>query len=69
MAEIKTDDGSLYVYTHWDGYKLPEDAKRAIRVAKPQWDDESYATRIIVDQLTVGGRDEGAASGHGRPRV
>jgi len=58
MAEIKTEDGSLYVYTHWGGYDLPTMAKEAVRVAKPRWDDEYYATRIIVDQLTKEGRDQ-----------
>lgn len=26
--------------------------------AKPRWGDDPYALRIIVDQLTKGGRDE-----------
>ena len=58
MAEVKTRAGSLYVYTHWGGASLPGDAKDAIRTAKPRWDDEPYATRIIVDQLIKEGRDE-----------
>ncbi len=58
MAEIKTSDGSLYVYTHWGGNDLPEDAKKAVITAKPRWDDEPYATRIIVDQLTKRERDQ-----------
>jgi hypothetical protein len=58
MAEIKTTDGSLYIYTHWGGHDLPESAKEAIVKAKPRWDDEPYAVRILVDQLTKEGRDE-----------
>ncbi len=58
MAEIKTQGGSLYVYSHWDGFDLPERSKEAIRVAKPRWDDYPYGTRIIVDQLTKEGRDK-----------
>lgn len=58
MAEIKTEDGSLYVYTHWGGHNLPELAKGAIRFAKGRWLDTPYATRILVDQLTKEGRDE-----------
>lgn len=58
MAEIKTEDGSLYVYTHWGGKDLPEDAKRAILQAKPRWGDDPYAVRIIVDQLIKEGRDQ-----------
>lgn len=58
MAEIKTDDGSLFVYVHWSGYELPAMAQVAIASAEGRWDDRSYATRIIVDQLTEGGRDQ-----------
>lgn len=58
MAEIKTPDGSLYVYTHWGGSSLPEEAKKALEKAKPRWGDIGYATRIVVDQLTKEGRDE-----------
>jgi len=57
MAEIKTEGGSLFVYTHWGGYTLPESAKQAIISARPRWTDYPYATRIIVDQLTKEGRD------------
>ncbi len=58
IAEIKTEDGSLYVYTHWSGESLPADAIKAVKKAQPRWDDEPYATRIIVDQLTKEGRDQ-----------
>ena len=58
IAEIKTGDGSLYVYTHWGGGNLPNDARNAVLTARPRWGDEPYATRIIVDQLTRGGRDK-----------
>ena len=58
MAEIKTTDGSLYVYTHWGGSDLPDIARHAISFAKLRWDDEPYAVRIIVDQLTKDGRDK-----------
>ena len=58
MAEIKTSDGSLYVYTHWEGNALPVMAKEAIKAARSRLADEPYCTRIIVDQLTKSGRDE-----------
>lgn len=58
MAEIITEGGSLYIYTHWGGHNLPQRAKEAVLFAKPRWDDPPYATRIIVDQLTRKGRDE-----------
>jgi len=58
MAEIKTMQGSLYVYTHWGGTSLPENARRAISIAESRWGDTPYALRIIVDQLTKEGRDQ-----------
>jgi hypothetical protein len=58
MAEIKTEDGSLFVYTHWGGSSLPDNAKAAVKAAKPRWSDSPYAIRIIVDQLTKDGRDQ-----------
>lgn len=58
MAEIKTEDGSLYVYTHWGGRDFPDDVKRAILQARSRWDDDPYAVRIIVDQLIKEGRDQ-----------
>ena len=58
MCKIRTKEGNLYVYTHWQGSMLPEMAIEAIIKAKPRWNDFSYAPRIIVDQLTKEGRDE-----------
>ncbi len=63
MAEIKTEGGSLFVYTHWGGYNLPERAKEAIIKAETRWDDLPYATRIIVDQLTKESRDDTSGCG------
>lgn len=63
MAEIKMDGGSLYVYTHWSGCDLPDNAKSAVLAAKPRWDDEAYAVRIIVDQLTKEARDQETGCG------
>jgi len=58
MAEIKTSEGSLYVYTHWQGSELPAMAREAVKVAAPRLGDEGYWTRIVVDQLTKDGRDQ-----------
>ncbi len=63
MIEIKTEDGSLFVYTHWHGYDFVDRAKGAVKTAKPRWDDDSYFTRIVVDQLTKPGRDKGTGFG------
>jgi hypothetical protein len=58
ICEVKLKKGSLFVYTHWGGFDLPKDAKEAVKKAQPRWDDEPYATHIIVDQLTKEGRDQ-----------
>ena len=58
MAEIKTSDGSLYVYTHWHGHEFPEMAKQATKKAAPRLGDEAYWVRIVVDQLCAPGRDK-----------
>lgn len=58
MAEIKTSEGSLYFYTHWQGSKLPAMALAAVERAKPRLGDEPYWVRIVVDQLTKDGRDQ-----------
>lgn len=56
-AEIVTKNGSIFVYTHNFGRQLPEMARNAMTQARDRKHDDSYATRIIVDQLTKEGRD------------
>lgn len=63
MAEIKTEGGSFFVYTHWRGSDLPETATDAVLGARDRWDDYPYANRIIVDQLTVDARDSETGAG------
>lgn len=50
-AELKTKNGKLYFYTHRSGSDLPEIAHKAVEAAKPRKGDDSYALRIVVDQL------------------
>jgi len=54
VAEIKTSSGSLFFYTHWAGYKLPDVAKDAVNFALPRLGDEPYWVRGVVDQLIKG---------------
>lgn len=63
MAEIVTEDGSLYLYTHWSGYVFPEQAARAISSAESRWSDQYYAVRILIDQIFKGLRDEPTGGG------
>ena len=65
MAEIRTEEGSLYFYTHSTGFQLPDDAKKALEIASVRRGDDMYALRIIVDQLikSAGSRDSQLGSG------
>lgn len=59
---ITTDNPAqnINVYAHWDGDQSVDIMAHAISRAMPRikMHDISYATRIIIDQLTSGGRDE-----------
>ena len=59
VAEIKTEDGSLFFYTHWAGFNLQEHAERALDDASGRRGDDGYALKIVLDSLidSVGGRD------------
>jgi hypothetical protein len=57
---ITTDNPAqnINVYAHWDGEESVAIMQQAIRTAMPRIkNDHSYATRILVDQLTREGRD------------
>jgi hypothetical protein len=47
----------LVLYSHWGETSWRQDLALAIQKAKPRWTDDSYALRIIIDQLTKEGRD------------
>jgi hypothetical protein len=63
MAEIKTSEGSLYLYTHWGGSKLPEVARDAVERARPRLGDEPYWVRIVIDQIFKNLRDKETGGG------
>ena len=65
MAEIRTEEGSLYFYTHSTGFALPCNAKRELELAAPRKEDTPYALRRVVDYLifTSGSRDNEVNSG------
>ena len=58
---ITTDNPAqnINVYAHWDGDDSVAIMQNAIKAAMPriQMGDISYATRILIDQLTKHGRD------------
>ena len=65
MAEIKTSEGSLFFYTHWNGENLPSLAQIALDEARARKGDSPYALRRIVDSLIrlTGTRDSETGSG------
>ena len=65
MAEVRTEDGSFFFYTHCTGHRLPADARAALKKAAPRKTDTSYAARIVLDHLILasGARDEETGAG------
>jgi hypothetical protein len=58
------DSGKIYLYTHWNGYRLPEILMNALG-REERWDDEPYLTRIIASEVIreSGGIDSETGSG------
>jgi hypothetical protein len=56
---ITTDNPAqnINVYAHWDGEDSEQILMKALLKAESRFGDTSYATRILIDQLTKGGRD------------
>jgi len=50
---------NINIYAHWDGDESVALMQNAVKEAMPRikMGDTSYATRIIIDQLTKHGRD------------
>lgn len=42
---------SVVLYTHWKGYELGKEVRRALQAANPRFGDASYATRIMVSRI------------------
>jgi hypothetical protein len=63
--KIESDKPALYIYSHWSGSELPTLLQSALKAAMPRKGDWSYFTRILVDQVTAGGRDEETGWGLG----
>ena len=47
----------IYLYTHWEGYRLPQIVQNALKKHK-RWDDEPYLTRIIFCEMVKGYENE-----------
>jgi len=51
IAEIKTEEGSLYFYTHYAGHDLYYDALKALDTASPRREQQDYVLKIVIDNL------------------
>ena len=49
--ELKDEQGSVWLYSHWGGDTKANDLANALAKAQPRWGDTSYAMRIVVSQL------------------
>lgn len=56
-SEYQAGARGIYVYSHWDGSNLPETLREALIAGRGRWSDDSYLTRILIDQITKSGRD------------
>jgi hypothetical protein len=49
-VKIRNQNGSVFLYTHWDGSELPDKLQRALK-RHQRWDDSAYLTRIIFCEM------------------
>lgn len=45
------DQPGVYLYTHWEGYELPDTVRIALARGRDRWNDMPYLARIIFDQM------------------
>lgn len=50
-AQVYIEDEKVYLYTHWEGNRLPEIVGNAL-ARKQRWDDPEYLARIIFSGMT-----------------
>jgi len=48
---IEDEDDVVYLYTHWDGYRLVDVVKSAMKRGNSRWADAPYLTRIIFSEM------------------
>jgi hypothetical protein len=63
VFKANMDQPYIVLYSHWGETTWREDLSAALEAARPRWTDDSYALRIVIDQLTKDSRD--GSTGHG----
>ena len=58
VFKANMDTPYITLYSHWGETEWRQDLARALEAARPRWSDDSYSLRIIIDQLTIAGRDQ-----------
>lgn len=61
---IKTEDGPLYFYRHYDGPNVVWSVQKALAMQK-RWDDPHYLSRIIFEEMISGHADKECGFGIG----
>jgi len=63
-AQVLIKDTGVYLYTHWESYRLQEIITKAI-AKKWRWDDPEYLARIIFDEMLKDNHGEETGYGIG----
>jgi hypothetical protein len=51
---MHSEQGRIFFYTHWDGYKLPKTVQAALKRGEGRWNDPAYLGRIVFSQMISG---------------
>ena len=48
---VQDNKETVVLYGHWAGHNMLSNLANAVFVARPRWEDPSYATRIAISQI------------------
>ena len=48
---VQDNKETVVLYGHWAGHNMLSNLANAVFVARPRWEDPSYATRITISQM------------------
>lgn len=49
---VRSGDEEVFLYTHWNGHKLPAVLRSALIRGEDRWEDNQYLARIIFCEMT-----------------
>lgn len=55
---VRENGQEVWLYSHWDGSRLPEIVASALKRGNDRWDDAPYLARIIFSEMTKGSEME-----------